>query len=123
MARGAYSYVLLHDKYGRFGKYAKQFATADLIFLDLEDEVDMVETMVDLITRHGGHGYQIEQYLLAIRDKTTGDVLERITPSRRDLQAVRDGLRTPKPESIPRSLEEASDELLVSELLRRLKNR
>lgn len=121
MARAAYSYVLWHNKYGDFAR-AKQCAAADLIYLDLDDEADTIETMLDVVRRSGNTDRMIEHYLLAVLDKTTDEVVERITPSRRDVQAVEEGLRTPKPEPVPGPLKEISNELLVGELLRRLKN-
>jgi hypothetical protein len=126
MARVAFGYTLWRDKPGFWGG-TSAVITGQQDWFDLQDEASMTEKMTDLIRRCRGREENIEQYRLEIFDKATGDSIIQISRSPSDLAAVRDGLRGPYVNApgahAAGSLEDVSDELLIRELHRRLKDR
>lgn len=127
MARKPYLYTLWRERTGFFTGGTSSIVNGLRSWFDLQNEASMIEAVADLITRNGGHESDIEQYRLEILDEATGEQVTIISPSAADLRAVREGLRSsttssPKESSEVTHLENVSDEVLVRELLRRLRN-
>jgi hypothetical protein len=93
-------------------------------WFDVEDDRATLEKMIRLIDRYGDAKTGIEGYVLELADPATGEVLHRIAPSEYDIAMLRDG--TGAAAGAPRSsvsLADVSDEALIGEMARRLRER
>ena len=121
-----FEYRLWRNRPGIVGRIQgdKPVAAGTTDWFDLEDGPATVEKMARLIDRYGDGKTGIEGYWLELLDPATGERVTKVEPSDYDLAMLRDG--TAVPDGMPRSrasLQEATDEALIGELARRLRER
>jgi hypothetical protein len=93
-------------------------------WFDVDSSRASLEKMIRLVERYGDGKTGIQGYSLELIDPVTREIVHRITPSEHDLAMLRDGTSTAA--GMPRSsvsLADVSDEALVGELARRLRER
>lgn len=92
-------------------------------WLDLADERAMTEEVAGLVVRSGGREERIGSYALQVTDLATGEHVTRMSPTLADLEAVREGTAGGPVPSSPLTFRDVSDEALLRELARRLRER
>lgn len=121
----AYHVTLWRTRSGfLFGTVTEPVAENVQCWLDLPDRAQTTWQVADLIRRSGGDMDEIERYRLDVRDMVTGEHVSSLKPSFPDLEALRDGSLSTSPAASPGlGLQEVSDEVLLREVARRLRER